>query len=134
MNMRRLAELPLFTGLDESALRAVAAAAVETSVEEGRVVVREGDYSEDLTIIDEGTARVEHEGALVAELGPGDIFGEAGVLGKELRNATVTAATDMRLIRLNSFDVNRLRGAHPELVHRIEELAASRSPSGPGGE
>ena len=127
MNMRRLAELPLFSGLDEAALRAVAAAAVETSVEEGRVVVREGDYSEDLTIIDEGTARVEHDGALVAELGPGDIFGEAGVLGKGLRNATVTASSDMRLIRLNSFDVNRLRAGHPDLVHRIEELASSRA-------
>jgi CRP/FNR family cyclic AMP-dependent transcriptional regulator len=128
MNMRRLAELPLFSGLeDQKALDAVASAAIETSVEEGRVLVREGDYSEDLTIIDEGTARVEHDGTLVAEIGPGEVFGEAGLLGKEQRNATVTATSDMRLIRLNSFDVNRLRSQHPELVKRIEELATSRA-------
>ena len=128
MNMRRLAELPLFEGLENrKVLDAVAAAATESSVEEGRVIVREGDYSEDLTIIDEGTARVEHNGETVAELGPGDVFGEAGLLGKELRNATVTATSDMRLIRLSSFDVNRLRSQHPELVKRIEELALSRS-------
>ncbi len=128
MNMRRLAELPLFSGLDRRALDAVAAAAVENSVEEGRVVVREGDYAEDLTIIDEGTARVEHEGQTIADLGPGDVFGEVGLLGKELRNATVTATSDMRLIRLNSFDVNRLRSAHPELVKRIESLATQHTP------
>jgi CRP/FNR family transcriptional regulator, cyclic AMP receptor protein len=127
MNMRRLAELPLFQGLDDSALKAVAATAIETSVEEGRVIVREGDYSEDLTIIDEGTARVEHEGELLAELGPGDVFGEAGLLGKGLRNATVTAISDMRLIRLSSFDINRLRSQHREIVQRLEELAGSRS-------
>jgi CRP/FNR family transcriptional regulator, cyclic AMP receptor protein len=127
MNMRRLAELPLFQGLNDSALKAVAAAVIETSVEEGRVIVREGDYSEDVTIIDEGTARVEHEGELLAELGPGDVFGEAGLLGKDLRNATVTAASDMRLIRLSSFDINRLRSQHREIVQRLEELAGSRS-------
>jgi CRP/FNR family transcriptional regulator, cyclic AMP receptor protein len=128
MNMRRLAELPLFHGLENpKVLDAVASTATETSVEEGRVIVREGDYSEDLTIIDEGTARVEHEGETVAELGPGDVFGEAGLLGKGLRNATVTATSDMRLIRLSSFDVNRLRSQHPDLVKRIEELASSRA-------
>ena len=126
MNMRRLAELPLFSGMDQRALDAVAATAVETSVEEGRVLVREGDYAQDLTIIDEGTARVESDGSSLAELGPGDVFGEVGLLAKDLRNATVTATSDMRLIKLTSFDVNRLRGNFPELVQRIEQLAASR--------
>jgi CRP/FNR family transcriptional regulator, cyclic AMP receptor protein len=128
MNMRRLAELPLFKGLDRPALNAVAAAAVETSVEEGRVLIREGDYSEDVTIIDEGTARVEHDGEVLAELGPGDVFGETGLLGKELRNATVTATSDMRLIRLSTFDINRLRGQHRAIIQRLEELAGSRTP------
>jgi CRP/FNR family transcriptional regulator, cyclic AMP receptor protein len=128
MNMRRLAELPLFKGLDQSALNAVAAAAVETSVEEGRVLIREGDYSEEVTIIDEGTARVEHDGEVLADLGPGDVFGEAGLLGKDLRNATVTATSDMRLVRLSTFDINRLRGQHREIVQRLEELAGSRTP------
>lgn len=129
MNMRRLAELPLFNGLDQKALDAVASAAIETSVEEGRVVVREGDYAQDLTIIDEGTARVEHDGRTIAELGPGDVFGETGLLSKELRNASVLATADMRLIKLSSFDVNRLRSQFPELVKRIEQLAESRTAS-----
>jgi len=89
--------------------------------------VREGDFSQDLTIIDEGTARVEHNGDVVAELGPGDLFGEAGLMSKELRNATVLAATDMRLITLDAFDVNRLKSDVPDIKDRIAAVAASRN-------
>ena len=127
MNMRRLGELPLFEGLDEEAMRAVAAAVVEESVEEGRVLVREGDFSQDLTIIDEGSARVEREGDVLATLGPGDTFGEQGLMSKTQRNATVVAAEDMRLIHLTKFDLNRIKGSHPELVARIDAIAAARS-------
>ncbi len=127
MNMRRLAELPLFDGLDDNALRQIGAAVSEESVEEGRVLVREGDYSQDLTIIDEGTARVERDGQELAQLGPGSTFGEQGLLQKSMRNATVTAATDMRLIHLTKFDLNRLRGDHPELLKRIEQIGAERA-------
>ena len=128
MNMRRLGELPLFQGLDRKVLDAVASTAVETSVEQGRILVRQGDFAQDLTIIDEGEARVEVDGQQVTTLGPGDVYGETGLLAKELRNATVVAATDMRLITLNVFDVNRLRRAHPELLQRLTQLAASRAP------
>ena len=127
MNMRRLGELPLFEGLDEDALRAVAAAVVEESVEEGRVLVREGDFSQDLTIIDEGTASVVHDGQELTQLGPGEMFGEMGLLRKEQRNATVRAATDMRLIHLTKFDLNRLRAPAPQILERINEIVESRS-------
>ena len=127
MNMRRLGELSLFQGLDEDALRAVAAAVVEESVEEGRVLVREGDFSQDLTIIDEGTASVVHDGQELTQLGPGEMFGEMGLLRKEQRNATVRAATDMRLIHLTKFDLNRLRGPAPQILERINEIVESRS-------
>lgn len=127
MNMRRLAELPLFEGLDDNALRQIGAAVSEESVEAGRVLVREGDYSQDLTIIDDGIARVERDGHEIAQLGPGSTFGEQGLLQKSMRNATVVAETDMRLIHLTKFDLNRLRGDHPELLKRIEQIGAERA-------
>ncbi len=127
MNMRRLAEIPLFQGLDEEGLRAVAAAVVEESVEAGRILVREGDYSQDLTVIDEGTASVEQDGNQLTTLEAGSMFGEMGLLRKEQRNATVRAATDMRLIHLTKFDLNRLRGPAPQLLERIEQIVSERS-------
>lgn len=127
MNMRRLAELPLFEGLDEDALKAVGTTVTEDSVEAGRVLVREGDFSQDLTIIDEGTARVEQDGEEIATLGPGEMYGEMGVLRKGLRNATVVAASDMRLVHLTSFDIKRLHGRYPQIMERIQATAEERA-------
>ena len=93
------------------------------------MLVREGDYSYDVTIIDEGQAEVVHEGQVVATLGPGDVFGEAGVLGKAQRNATVRASTPMRLITLTGWDLRRLRGRIPALEQRLNDLAAARQGS-----
>ena len=126
MNAKRLAELPLFEGLDEESLRTVSKAAQEVSVQEGAELVREGDYSYNLTIIDEGQAEVVHDGAVVATLGPGDVFGEIGVLSKGMRNATVRATTPMRLITLTGWDLRRLRGRIPQLEERVSQLAAER--------
>ena len=131
MNIRRLAELPLFAGLDDEALKAVGSAVTEESVEAGRIIVREGDYSQDLTIIDEGTARVERDGVELATLGPGDTFGEQGLLAKTQRNASVVAADDMRLIHMTKFDLNRLKGNHPELLERIDRIAEARTGADP---
>jgi CRP-like cAMP-binding protein len=126
MNATRLSELPLFEGLEENDVKAVSKAAQEVSVSEGAELVREGDYSYDLTIIDEGQAEVVHDGQVVATLGPGDVFGEAGVLGKAQRNATVRASTPMRLITLTGWDLRRLRNRIPALEQRLGDLAAAR--------
>jgi CRP-like cAMP-binding protein len=126
MNTKRLAELPLFEGLDEESLRTVSKAAHEISVDEGAELVREGDYSYELTIVDEGKAEVIHDGRVVATLGPGDVFGEVGVVRKGLRTATVRAATPMRLITLTGWDLRRLRGRMPALAERLEALADER--------
>jgi CRP/FNR family transcriptional regulator, cyclic AMP receptor protein len=127
MNEKRLAELPLFEGLDEESLRTIAKVAQEVSVQEGAELVREGDYSYNLTVIDEGQAEVVHDGEVVATLGPGDVFGEIGVLSKGMRNATVRATTKMRLLTLTGWDLRRLRNRIPELEQRVSQLAAERS-------
>lgn len=129
MNQKRLSELPLFEGLDDESLRTISKAAHEISVEEGAELVREGDYSYELTIIDEGQAEVMSDGQVVATLGPGDVFGEVGVVKKDLRNATVRAGTPMRLITLTGWDLRRLRGRTPQLAERLKALADERAAS-----
>ena len=130
MNVTRLQELAIFDGLDETDVTTIAKAAQEVSVQEGAELVREGDYSYDLSIIDEGQAEVVHEGQVVAQLGAGDVFGEAGVLSKGLRNASVRASTPMRLITLTGWDLRRLRGRIPALEERLNQLAAARDSAG----
>ena len=127
MNVKRLQEIPLFHGLDESLVEAVCARADERSIPEGKVLVRQGEYSPEMTIIDEGSCRVEVDGREVAQLGAGDVFGEAGLLRNEMRNATVTATSDMRIITLSDFDLRRIKNEHPEFVARLEQLAEQRT-------
>src|SRR3954469_20738614 len=126
MDAKRLSELPLFQGLDDEALNTLARTVQEVSVSEDSVLVREGDYSYDLSVIDEGEAVVERDGSVIARLGEGDVFGEGGVLQKDLRGATVRARTPMRLITLTNWDLRRLRSSIPELEKRLSELAAQR--------
>ena len=123
MDLDHLKTIPLFSSLSDKALSTVAVFASETSVSSGKLLVHEGDYSYDLIVIDTGTADVIKGGEVIGTLGPGDVFGETGVLGKSPRNATIVASSPMRLVRLTSWEVKRL----PQDVRdRMAELVESR--------
>ena len=124
MDVARLKTLPLFQSFSEDDLRKIAPFAEEHSVGQDETVVREGDYSYDLMIIEEGTAEVRHGGEKIAELGPGDFFGEMGILERDRRNADVVATSPMRLISLKSYDVKRMERTLPEAVTQLQEVIA----------
>jgi CRP-like cAMP-binding protein len=104
----RLKAIPLFEKFSEEELRQIAPFAEEATAEPGSVLVREGDYSYQFVAIEEGTAKVMREGETLAELGPGDFFGEIGLLEKTFRTATVEATSSMKLITLTGWDMARL--------------------------
>jgi CRP/FNR family transcriptional regulator, cyclic AMP receptor protein len=121
-----LRAVPMFASMSDPDLRRIATFATEDSAPMGTILMREGDYSYDVIAIESGTADVLQEGRTISTLGPGDVFGEIGVLGKEMRTASVVAATPMRLIRLTSWDVKRL----PKDVRtRLAELVENRRPT-----
>jgi CRP-like cAMP-binding protein len=121
-----LKNIPVFADLADDDLDTIATLASEVSVPEGKELVREGDYSYDLLAIEEGTARVESHGEHVADLGPGDVVGEIGVLEGEQRNATVTATSAMLLITLDRWDVKKLAKRAPEAVEQLRGVVAQR--------
>lgn len=126
MDPSRLKSIPLFASVPEEDLRKIATFADETSVEEGKPLVREGDYAYDFMAIEEGTAEVRRGDEALGELGPGDFFGEIGVLEKDKRTATVVATSPMRLITLSSWDLKRVQSDMPETFAKIEEAAEER--------
>ena len=126
MDPARLQKIPVFAGLSDDELRHVAQLAAEVSVEAGKELVREGDYAYDVLAIEEGTARVERDGRVVAELGPGDVVGEMGVLERSQRNATVVAQSPMLLVTLTSWDIRRLRKSAPDAVEHLRKLVEQR--------
>jgi CRP/FNR family transcriptional regulator, cyclic AMP receptor protein len=122
----RLKKIPVFADVDDEELRHIANLMAEVSVPDGKELVREGDYSYDVLVIEEGTAKVEKSGDTVAELGPGDVVGEMGVLERAQRNASVTATSPMLLVTLTGWDVRKLRKQAPEAVERLEKVVAQR--------
>ncbi len=126
MDKARLKAIRLFADLEDADLQKIAAFADERSVGEGETIVREGDFSEDLIAIEEGTAAVKRGGETIAELGPGDFFGEIGDIKNEMRAATVVATSPMRLVTLDHFSVKRLRDM-PGVMETINKTAQTRS-------
>jgi CRP-like cAMP-binding protein len=126
MDADELAKVPLFSDLSEDDLRALATYADEVTVSEGKHLVDQGGYAYDLFAIVEGTAQVIADGEVVAELGPGDFFGETGVLDKEQRNATVVAKTRMRLVTLSGWDLRRMRQQLAPVMEKLEQAIQER--------
>jgi CRP/FNR family transcriptional regulator, cyclic AMP receptor protein len=122
----RLKSIPVFAELTDEELSHIASIAAEVSVPAGKELVREGDYSYDVLAIKEGTAKVERHGEHIADLGPGDVVGEMGVLERSQRTATVTATSPMMLITLTSWDVKRLQKTAPRAVQHLREVVAQR--------
>jgi CRP-like cAMP-binding protein len=126
MDVGRLRQIGVFADMAEKDLRRIAAFATEDSASEGSTLMREGDYSTELIAIEEGTAEVLHGGRTMATLGPGDVFGETGVLERSLRNASVVATSPVRMVKLTTWDIKRLT---PETVGKLRELVAQRRPA-----
>jgi CRP/FNR family cyclic AMP-dependent transcriptional regulator len=123
---KHLESVPLFGGLARKQRRAVAQNADEIDVSEGTRLAREGDFAYEFFVIRDGTADVTHEGETLAQLGPGDFFGEVGVFASERRMATVTATSAMDLIVLTSGALRAIDREYPEVHAKIREAIDSR--------
>jgi CRP-like cAMP-binding protein len=122
----RLKSIPLFQTVSDEELSQIAPFAEEVWVDSGTTLVREGDFSYDFFAIEEGEAEVTRGGEHVADLGPGDFFGEIGLLEKELRTASVVAKTDMQLVTLDGWDMKRMEKAMPEAVEKVRSVIETR--------
>jgi CRP-like cAMP-binding protein len=126
MDPSQLKRIPLFSDASDEELKRVVIFAESKEVPEGTEVITEGGFSRALMAIEEGTAEVTRQGEKIAELGPGDIFGEAGMLDKKMRSASVSATSRLRLISLGHFEVKRLKRDAPVVYGRIEKLVEER--------
>jgi CRP-like cAMP-binding protein len=125
-----LAGIPLFAGLGSSTREQVARLSDELDVPAGKELAHQGNFAHEFFVILDGRAEVTQDGRLVRELGPGDFFGEIGVLESERRTATVTAATPMRLAVLFAPSFRQIEATMPEVAREVraairDRLAAS---------
>jgi CRP-like cAMP-binding protein len=126
LDASQLKSIPLFQTVSDEELAEIAPFAEETTVEAGTQLVREGDFSYEFFAIEEGEAEVTRSGEHLATLGPGDFFGEIGVLERDTRTASVVAKTDMGLVTLTGWDMKRMEKAMPQAVERVREVLEQR--------
>jgi CRP-like cAMP-binding protein len=126
MDPNRLKEIPIFSHLSNEEAKRLAAFATETSLADGQILIKQGDYSTELIAIQEGTADVIQDGKTIASLGEGDLIGEMGLIDREPRNADVIATSPMRVVKLTHWEIRRMSD---ETLNRIKEIVAARRKS-----
>jgi CRP/FNR family cyclic AMP-dependent transcriptional regulator len=126
LDVSLLKTIPLFADVPDDKLRKIAPFAETDEFAEGQVVVKEGGYSNHFFAIEDGTAKVERGGEHIADLGPGDVFGEQGLLEKQERSATVTASSRLRVIKIEHWELSRMRKTMPDVVEELQRKVEER--------
>jgi cAMP-dependent protein kinase regulator len=127
MDPNRLKEIPIFSHLSDEEAKRLAAFATETSVADGQILMKQGDYSTELIGIEEGTADVIQDGNKIASLKEGDLIGEMGLLEHEPRNADVIATSPMLVMKLTHWEIRRMSD---ETLKRIQDIVEQRRQDG----
>jgi CRP-like cAMP-binding protein len=109
-------QIPVLAALRPKDRAKVLAGARRRMYAPGDVVVREGDDALNLFLIASGRARVEQGGTVVGSLGPGEFFGELGILQRHARTATVVAEEELGCVLLPAWEFRSLLEEHPEMA------------------
>ncbi len=94
----------MFTPLTPSTVDGLAHKLLRVVVPAGEVVLREGEDSDRFFVIESGLVEVTQGAAVLRQEGPGEFFGEIGLLRDVPRTATVTALEDTVLMALSRDD------------------------------
>jgi MFS family permease len=133
-----LERLDLFRNASRSSLESLAGAAEEVAVPAGTVLIAEGDEADAFYVLTEGQLDVSAIGesgtqsVFLRTLEPVSYAGEIGLLGGVRRTATVTAASDCRVLRIGGqefLDALTTLSASPSLLEGARARLAVTHPS-----
>lgn len=130
MDAERLKRIPLFAGLSRKERSRLAGWADEVEVGPGTRLVDQGAFPHEFFVLSEGSAEVTVDGAHVAELGPGDLFGEIALLEPQRRTASVTTTSAVRAIVMHAREFEAMERSMPTVAARIRQEMARRTSQG----
>ena len=121
----------LFSSLDENARRKIATYAVSRSFSAGNSICRHGDHGDSMMAVVVGTVRislptVRGKEIILADLRPGELFGEIALLDGRPRSANATALTNCQLMVLARRDVLSFLETNPAACMKLMEILCAR--------
>ncbi len=135
----------LFPNVAESIVSELAAMATVTELAKGTVVFREGDAADSIHLIRSGMVKISRtlgdKEVVLSYLVAGNVFGEAAILPRAIRTATVTAIFPSQLITISGRSLEDFLERHPQLremhvrkaeENRIASLVAEATPETSG--
>jgi uncharacterized membrane protein len=114
-----LAQVPLFQRLEPHELEHLAEDVEQVNYKAGEVIFHEYDAGDALYVVEEGSVRIwvtdeDVKQVTLAELNPGQFFGELSVLDRGQRSSSASAIVDTHLHRLSSDNFQKFLMAHPD--------------------
>jgi CRP-like cAMP-binding protein len=128
IDVATIAAIPLFAGLPSDQLERIASRLEPIDVPAEWHLLNQGSYPDGFFVVLEGTVRIERNGDPVAELGPGEFFGEIALLEDNKRTATVATATRVRAAVMDQADFFEMTAEIPAISKRITDAAIARFP------
>jgi CRP-like cAMP-binding protein len=126
MDPATLASVDLFSSLSKTELAQLATWTDELNFPEGKELAREGTFAHEFFIIREGSVAVLRDGERIAELGPGDFFGEIGLLETERRTASVVTTSPVRAIVMFQREFRSMESAMPTIAEQVRGAIRDR--------
>lgn len=125
-HVEHLSRLPLLADCSKRELRRLARSTRVELLDAGQKLIAEGEPSEQAYVIIAGRAAVRRRGRKIAELGPGDITGELGLLLGRERIATVTSITPLEVLVLEQDALREAMDEVPGLGWKVLRAVAGR--------
>ena len=126
MDAKSLERVPLFAGLSKKERERVARWADEIDEPAGYRLVDQGTFAHEFFVLLDGSVEVTKDGAHLADLGPGEFFGEIALVEHERRTASVRATTPVRAIVMHARDFGAMRKEMPSVCDRIQTAMRDR--------
>jgi CRP/FNR family cyclic AMP-dependent transcriptional regulator len=123
-----LRRVPLFEGCSQRELAEIAALADEFALPGDRDLTTEGAGGFEFIVLVEGAAEVIRKGQVVAELGPGDFFGEIALVTGQPRTATVKSRGPARILVLTTSGFRALMHDVPAIEDKVLAALTARIP------
>jgi CRP-like cAMP-binding protein len=126
VDAKRLEPLPLFRDLSRKERDQIARWTDEVDVPAGYHLLEQGRLPHEFFVIETGTVAVAKDGEHIADLGPGDFFGEIAIMEHDRRTASVVATTPVTAIVMLARDFETMAGVMPHVAEQIHEAIRQR--------